>query len=253
MRSRRFVPLLAVFASLAGAVLTAQQPEPPRPRALTVAGLDANAPLHVAATLNGLSLQVQVALQPGWHLYGRDTGGGQPVQIEIGAGSAFAAAGALQTPMDAHGLITGDATLTLPLRSLPAGTGCQATMRFVVCDALQCLPPMALELSLPPLVSANAPTILLVAVDDSERTTRIAAFLNERGLQTTTTTYAKVQQADCDRHDVVLADSPTFGQTKGARAAAVKFPMTGTPIVAVGFLGTQLLEAQKVAMACGYI
>jgi hypothetical protein len=247
-------PVLAfVLAGLATVGLVAQGPSP-QAAALTVKGLPTAAPLQVAASLRGLELQVQVTIDAGWHLYARDTGGGQPVRIEIGPGSAFAAAGALQTPMDDKGQITGSATLALPLQKAPAGAGLRATMKFMVCDELQCLPPMQLELSLPP-ASESALSVLLVAVDESERTARIAAFLVERGFRTDVTTYAKVQQAECDAHDVVLADSPTFGQCGGKATLedVKKFPATASPIVAVGFLGTQLLVAQKVAMASGYI
>jgi hypothetical protein len=247
-------PVLAfVLASLATAGLAAQGSSP-QPATLTVKGLPAAAPLQVAATLQGLELQVQVTIDAGWHLYARDTGGGQPVQIEIGAGSAFAAAGALKTPMDDKGQITGSATLALPLQQAPAGAGLRATMKFMVCDELQCLPPMQLELALPAARDA-VPSVLLVAIDESERTARIAAFLTERGFRTDVTTYAKVQQAECDAHDVVLADSPTYGHFggKGTLEDAKRFPATASPIVAVGFLGTELLESQKVAMACGYI
>src|SRR5688572_29641581 len=123
------VALAFVLVSLATAGLAAQGPSS-QPTALTVEGLPAAAPLQVAATLHGLQLQVQVTLQDGWHLYGRDTGGGQPVQIEIGPGSAFAATGALEAPMDEKGHITGCATLALPLQRVPAGAGLRATMKF---------------------------------------------------------------------------------------------------------------------------
>ncbi|HEU4420450.1 MAG TPA: hypothetical protein VFT55_16050, partial [Planctomycetota bacterium] len=142
--------------------------------------------------------------------------------------------------------------LALPLQRVPAGAGLRATMKFMVCDALQCLPPMELELSLP-AARAKAPSVLLVAIDESERTTRIAAFLAERGFRVDVTTYAKVQQVECDAHDVVLADSPTFDQCRGKGGDVERFPATASPVVAVNYLGTQLLENQKVAMACGYI
>ena len=217
-------------------------------QALEVADLATGAPLQITAERAGLELRIHVALQPGWHLYGRDTGNGQPVTVTLAADRGFAATGPLVTPMAANGEITGNATLTLPLRQTGAGTAMAATLQFMVCDALQCLPPMTVALT-----SKNPPRVLLVAVDTSERTARIAAFLHARGLPTTTTTWADVTAAVCDAHDVVLADSPTFGQTRGKKIPATKFPETATPIVAVGFLGTQLLEAQRVAMACGYI
>ena len=68
------------------------------------------------------------------------------------------------------------------------------------------------------------------------------------------TTYAKVDTRACDRHDVVLADSKLFRKNeKGSVNRARGFPATRTPIVAVGFLGTELVEGQKIAMTSGYI
>ena len=245
--------LAALFLLAAGA--TAQDAAKAPPVALTVTGLPQKAPLTVAAARDGLALRVTVKIAPDWHLYGRDTGGGQPVAITVDSGG-FAAAGALQTPMDKEGLITGDAELVLPLRRAGDGDNLRATMKFMICDALLCLPPMTLTLATPDAGAAAAlppAKVLLVAVDESERTQRIAAFLKERGFVPTVTTYAKVTAEACDASDVVLADSPTFNQTKGARAAAMKFPETSAPVIAVGLLGTVVLEEHKVAMACGYI
>jgi len=70
--------LAAAFAAALAAVLPAQQT--PVPIRLAVSGLDDSAPLTMAATLDGERLKVQVALQAGWHLYGKDTGNGQPVR-----------------------------------------------------------------------------------------------------------------------------------------------------------------------------
>jgi hypothetical protein len=148
--------------------------------------------------------------------------------------------------MDHKGEITGDAELVLPLQRVAEGDALRATFRFIVCDALRCLPPMELEIATPP-------SVLLVAIADDERSARIAAFLTQRGFRVDVTTYAKVAAAECDAHDLVIADSPTFNQTKAGRSGAQKFPLTRTPMIAVGFLGSQVLVAQKVTMACGYI
>jgi hypothetical protein len=231
-----FVPSLLVAAAAAQGAA----------RALVVRGLPEGAPLAVAATADGRALRVQVELQPGWHLYARDVGGGQPVALRL-TGGAFAAAGALALPGDAEGHITGKAELVLPLRRVAAaGDALQATMAFACCDPVQCLPPIELTIETPFRV-------LLVAVDDGERTQRIAAFLRERGVTPTVTTYAAVTADACDAHEVVIADSPTFGQVRGKKAPTDKFPATSSPVIAVGFLGTRVLEHHKVAMACGYI
>jgi hypothetical protein len=242
---RRFAAALSTLVAL-----PAQAPS----QSLAIAGLPADAPVAVTASHDGVTLRIVADLQRGWHLYGRDVGGGQPVAVTI-TGGAFAAAGPLRTPMGDDGLITGKATLELPLQRRGDGDALAATMNFMVCDALQCLPPIELTLGAPAAAPAAAGPfpVLLVAIDDGERTQRIAGFLRARGFAATVATYSDVTAAICDAADVVVADSPTFGQVRGKKAPVEAFPATTTPIVAVGFLGTRLLEANKVAMACGYI
>jgi len=243
--------ILMVFGSLL-AVAPAQAPA----IALAVKGLPGGAPLAVTASHDGSALVVQVELEEGWHLYARDVGGGQPVAVRIDGG-AFAAAGKLVTPAGEDGLIEGKAELRLPLRRLAEGDELRATMTFMACDALQCLPPMEVQLVAPAALEPGPPAkpfpVLLVAVDEGERTQRVASFLRERGFVPSVATYTAVTAAQCDAHEVVVADSPTFGQLRGKGVNARTFPATASPVVAVGFLGTQLLEAQKVTMACGYV
>lgn len=241
----RLVAFLLALLGVAAATV-AQQAVP-----LTVTGMPAKAPLTVTAQHDGQTLAVQFDLQPSWHVYTRDTGGGQPVAVQV-TGGAFAAAGDLRLPPDEHGEVTGKATFELPLRRVGDGGQLLAQVDFMVCDPLECLPPISLSLR----TGGEAATqmkVLLVGVDKEARTERIAAFLRERGCYVGVTTYAEVRGDDCDRFDVVLADSPTFRNVKGQTANARKFPRTATPIVAVGFLGTELIEGQKVAMTSGYI
>ena len=220
---------------------------------IDVKGMPDDAPLTIVASHDAATLRLAFDLKDGWHLYGRDVGGGQPVEVRI-TGGVFEAAGKLVTPMNGEGLITGKGELLLPLRRTGDGAAIQATMSFMVCDALQCLPPIELELRSAQGKPQDGPCkVLLVAIDDGERTQRIAAFLRERGFVPTVATYATVTAEQCDAHDVVLADSPTFNQTRGKKANTKDFPKTESPVVAVGFLGTQILVAHKVAMACGYI
>lgn len=247
---RPMLRLLAAVAFLLGGVLAQA-----REHRLEVTGLPASAPLTVAASHDGELLRIVVDLKAGWHLYGRDVGGGQPVVVKI-TGGAFTAAEALRTPMDDKCLITGKATLELPLRRAGPGDALTATMGFMVCDALQCLPPIQLELrtSEAAVAAATEPfPVLLVAVDESERTQRIASFLRDHGFLPAVSTYATVTAAQCDVAAVVIADSPTHGQLRDTKAPVQSFPSTSTPIVAVGLLGTELLQANKVAMASGYI
>lgn len=243
---RAFVSVF--WCLLVGAV--AQVPSIP----LVVKGMPDDAPLVVAASHDGTTLRLVADIREGWHLYGRDVGGGQPVLVKL-TGGAFAAAGALRTPMDDKGLITGKATLELPLRRTGDGDALTATMAFMVCDALQCLPPIELELQgpAPAATPAAALRVLLVGVDDGERTQRIAGWLRERGFSPTVTTHASVTKELCDANDVVIADSPTFNQARKTKVQAEVFAQTKSPVVAVGYLGTRVLEANLVTMACGYI
>lgn len=218
---------------------------------IAATGLPADAPLRLTAEATAAKLTIHVQIEPGWHLYGRDTGGGQPVQVECLPASAFAAAGALQVPMDKDGQITGKQDLVLLLQAAGKGTELRARLRFMICDALQCLPPIEVALSGPVGDAGKPLAVLLVAVAKDARAERIAAFLGQRGCAPTITTWNDVDKAQCDAADVVLADSPLFGATKGAKVG--NFPDTTAPVVAVGFLGTELLKAQKVTMACGYI
>jgi hypothetical protein len=245
----RGVLLLPAVLLVASTHLPAQVAPAAAPIAVT--GLPAEAPLAVTAAATPTALTIRVQLEPGWHLYGRDTGGGKPVAVECLPDSAFAAAGPLRVPMDDRGQVTGKQELVLPLRAAAPGD-LRARMSFMVCDALQCLPPIELALAGTPAAAATGPlAVLLVAVANDARAERIAAFLKGRGCQPTVATWNEVTAAQCDAADVVLADSTLFDNTKPADVR--KFPNTSAPVVAVGFLGTELLEAQKVTMACGYI
>lgn len=247
------VLLLASLRAWSAALLLVAGASAQAKTQVVVKGMPEQAPLAVSASHDAATLRIHFELQDGWHLYGRDVGGGQPVTVRLGDG-AFAAAGALVTPMDDKGLITGAGDLKLPLRRVAAGEALTATMSFMVCDALQCLPPIELELSAAAAAAPAGPfRVLLVAVDEGERTDRIARFLAASGLVPTVATYATVTPELCDAYEVVIADSPTFGQVRGKKVDARSFPKTKSPVVAVGFLGTELLEAHKVAMACGYI
>ncbi len=243
----RLLPL--VLALLGTAALASQAAIP-----LSVTGLPPTAPLTITAQHDGRVLEVTVDLQAGWHVYTADAEGGLPLTVEITAG-AFEAAAPLVPPPATHGEVTGKATFKLPLRRVGDGAQLAAQVEFMVCDALQCLPPMTLQLATAKdaMLAVPALRVLLVGVDDGERTQRIATFLRTRGFATSVATYANVSQAACDGADVVLADSPTFRNVKGQTGNARRFPTTATPIVAVGFLGTELIEAQGVAMTSGYI
>ncbi|MHC4940936.1 MAG: hypothetical protein ACYTHK_18500 [Planctomycetota bacterium] len=66
--------------------------------------------------------------------------------------------------------------------------------------------------------------------------------------------YPEVTTRECDAADVVLADSRLFRKNaSGALGRARAFPKTASPIVAVGYLGTELIEGHGIAMTSGYI
>jgi len=218
-------------------------------RPLDVKGLPDDYPLTVSASASRTELAIDVHLQPEWHLYGRDTGGGAPVAVELADGSAFAPRGPLAVPVDASGRITGHARITLPLERVGKDDHLRARFRFMVCDALMCLPPAELEIT----GRAGALEVLLVVAEMGERSDRQKAFLAGRGFQVSVTSYEDIEQKQCDAHDVVIADSPLFGKTRGARNHALQFPRTVSPVVAVGFLGTEIIEKHGLAMTSGYI
>lgn len=138
----------------------------------------------------------------------------------------------------------------LPLKKKGRGRFVRARFDFMACDPLQCLPPMSVHVG-----GDMRPLAVLLVVDrEDERSARIATFLKENGIAPKVTTYTDVTTRACDAHDVVLADSRLFRKNdKSAVGRARVFPRTKSPIVAVGFLGTELIEGQKIAMTSGYI
>ncbi|MHC4813000.1 MAG: protein-disulfide reductase DsbD domain-containing protein [Planctomycetota bacterium] len=243
-----------------GSVCPAQE-APTRETKLSVKGMESDDPFTLSAKASETRLTVAIHLRKGWHMYGRDVGGGQPVDVKILDGSCFQAAGKLAVPMDEEGRITGDAILTLPLRRTKKGTTLRASFSFMACDALMCLPPREVTLQTAAMAAAGTPQklkVLLVTLDDAERAARIKSFLETRGFGCTVTHFKDVSKEECDRHDLVLTDSPNKDKDESrasmrAQRHALDFPETKSPIVTVGYLGTELLEAHKIAMACGYI
>lgn len=217
---------------------------------LEVAGLPEDAPLTLWASATPDALTVAVTMKPGWHLYARDVGGGQPVKLTLERRSDFVARGPLAVPAGDEGKLTGAFRLVLPLKKKGRGRVVRARLDFMACDPVRCLPPMSVQLrgDLRPL------KVLLVVDREDERSRRIADFLAKAGMQTKTTTYGQVTTRACDAHDVVLADSRLFKKNeRGSIGRARGFPPTESPIVAVGFLGTELIEGHKLAMTSGYI
>lgn len=226
---------------------------------LAVSGIEKGDPFEVTATATETGLEIAVVMRDGWHMYGEDVGGGEPVSVKVAKDSCVAAAGGLKIPATADGKLRGAFKLTLPLRRAKSGGGLRVTFSLMACDALMCLPPRDLSLTATKLGPAAGPLkVLVVTLDDAARSARIKAFLDGRGFACTLSKYDGLTTEVCDPYDLVVADSPNADQ-KTSRAAmkqrgvAMKFPRTSTPIIAVGYLGTVLLEAHEIAMACGYI
>jgi len=225
------------------ATAAAQQP-------LQVAGMPAEAPLTLWASASPDALTLDVKMKPGWHLYAADVGGGQPVSVTIERRSNFAAGGALVIPAGKEGKLTGAFRLVLPLKKKGRGNAIECRFDFMACDPLQCLAPMTVRIT----GELRRLKVLVVVDREDARSRRIFEFLKGRGMSPKVATYSKVTARACDLHDVVLTDSKLFRKNeKGSVGRARGFPKTSSPIVAVGFLATELIEGQKIAMTSGYI
>ena len=218
---------------------------------LVVSGVPHDAPIAIKASSTATDLIVDIVLEPEWHVYSRDVGGGQPVSLTTDSSSSIVATGEMQLPNSDSGKLTETVRVRLPIGRGRNGNPARsdATLRIQVCDALMCQPPMDVK------ITGEVPSlrVLLVVGVQDERTTRIEEWLNSYGFEVSTETYANVEADDCESHDVVLADSNVFRKTTATRADIHKFPKTKTPLVAVGFNGTELIESHKIAMTSGYI
>jgi Thiol:disulfide interchange protein DsbD, N-terminal len=223
-------------------------------RELTITGIPEEAPFKVRATADPSRLIVELDIKKGWHAYSRDTGGGEPIALSLSKGSGFARVGKLRLSKDKEGELHGRVKIEQWLEPAAGGDkkskhGIEAKLNFMVCDPMQCLPPIELTISgkIEPL------RVLLVTSSKDEHATRIQKFLIDRGFSVEATTYPEVDSKTCDAHEVILADSKLFREDgKGGRKAR-DFPKTKTPIVAVGFLGHLIVEAHGLAMTSGYI
>ena len=227
---------------------------------LDVEGIERGDPFTVSATASSQDLTLSIAMKKGWHMYARDVGGGDPVSLTVAKASCFAAGGELEIPASADGKLKGTFKLVLPLRRAKPGGALSARFSFMACDALMCLPPRDITLSTKKIAGAGKGPlkVLLVTLGEAERRGRIKTFLDERGFACTLGEYEGLTAKQCEQFDVIVADSPNASdavarEVRKKRRVAMQFPRTKTPIVAVGFLGTELLEAHEIAMACGYI
>lgn len=245
-----FPSSLRLAKLLWGALLTGLLAMPARAQHdLEITGLPDDAPFSVTAWADASRLVIDLHLRSDWHAYSRDVGGGEPLRISFAKDSGIHALGKLRLPKDHEGQLTGHVRIEQWIRVDEGSHQLDATLDFMVCDAMRCLPPIQLCLrgKITPL------RVLLVTSGKDAFTERIHAFLVKRGFEASVSTYDTVDVDTCDRHDLVLAASKLFREDgKGGRKAS-SFPRTQRPIVAVGFLGTRLIENHGLAMASGYI
>ncbi|MCA8971906.1 MAG: hypothetical protein KDC95_19120 [Planctomycetes bacterium] len=214
---------------------------------LAIEGLPLDAPFKVHATADRARLVVDLVFDAGWHAYARDVGGGSPISIKATGKTPANWIGELRMPASDNGELTGYVRLIQRLQLQDKANHLEAALDIMVCDALQCLPPMTLRMT-----GDIAPLSVLLVVDvDDDHARRVRDFIAAEGFEVDMTTYPSATTEACDAHDIVVCDSKTFGSVKmdGVRG----FPKTRSPIVAVGFLGTELLEGQGIAMTSGYI
>lgn len=235
------ISLLLATVLLAAQHLTAQHD-------VEIRGVPADAPFAVTAWVDATRLVIDLELNDDWHCYASDIGGGQPLSLEFTGDSAVRAVGKLRLPRDRAGELHGRVRIEQWIRA-KVGDTFRAKLDFMVCDPMQCLPPIELTLrgKISPL------RVLLVTSSSDAYAERVRSFLSERQFAVTSVLYDQVDAKTCDAHDVVLASSKLFREDgKGGRKAR-SFPKTESPIVAVGFLGTQLIENHGIAMTSGYI
>lgn len=205
--------------------------------------------VEVTASASPGFLLVDLDIADGWRAYSRDVGGGNPVLIELAEDCDFVVTGPVKLPEAYDGKIIGSARWQLPIKSRGEGKDLRAVVWFQICDELECYAPTRVDVVGDP----RSMSVLLVVGEPGERSLRIETFLKGRGFKVAVTTYEKVQSSDCEQCDVVLADSKLFRKTARVRQHVLKFPQSETPIVAVGFFGTELIEAHGIAMTSGYI
>lgn len=214
---------------------------------VTLSGIPLRAPFQMKASVDRSRLIIDVAFQDGWHAYARDVGGGAPIRIETTDGEKSSQLGQLRLPATEGGELGGHVRLIQWLKLPVDEAEFDLTLHMTVCDALECLPPYEIRLS----GSVTPLAVLLVAAQNDDRTDKIATFLRDRHFRVDTITYGEVTAEACDTHDLVIADSTLF--TESRRVDVADFPKTTSPLITVGFLGTELVEAHGLAMTSGYI
>lgn len=198
-------------------------------------------------------LFIHVAIENEWHIYAPGSKAGVPFAIKMMDESDFELNGEVHVVQDAKGVVSGNTTIRVPIKKKGDGNQLQFYFDYQACDALECNQPERLEFM--GKVEQTGPQRVLLLVDaDNERAQRIKTLIEDSGIQCTVKPYADDLTSNLlDAFDVVVTDCPGFRNSRSGLDAVKDFPKTQTPILASGFLGTQLIENHQLAMTSGYI
>lgn len=204
-----------------------------------------------AATID--QIFITVTIESEWHIYAPGSKAGVPLTVKMNEGSDFSLAGDIHVEQNEKGEVGGVATIRIPIERSGEGNKLDFDFDYQACDALECEEPV--RLNFVGDVSNQGPRKVLLVVDaNDERAQRISKLISDAGIDCETHLYKdELSREFCDSFDVVITDCPGFRNSRDGLAAVEKFPRTDTPIIAVGFLGTRLIENHKLALTSGYI
>lgn len=210
-------------------------------------------PVEAKAMATGDQVFITVTIEPEWHIYAPGSKAGVPFTVKMNDGSNFQLAGDIHVDQNEKGEVGGVATIRIPITSTGDGSKLDLLFDYQACDALECEEPVRLQFT-GEVFDTSPRRVLLVVDANDERTQRISELITGAGMECETHLYKdELSREVCDSFDVVVTDCPGFRNSKDGFAGVSKFPLTDTPIVAVGFLGTNLIENHKLALTSGYI
>lgn len=185
-------------------------------------------------------------------MYAPGSKAGMPVTLKSLENSDYDVTGEIVVPQNKKGEVSGAVVFRTPIKKNEGGKHLAVEFSYQVCEGRICLPPSNCEFSGEP--SKGPVDVLLMVGEEGERTDRIAAMLTSEGFDCTTRTYeSRPEKAYCDRFDVVIVDSELYDKSKSLGKLATKFPKTRAPMVAVGYIGCQVVKSHQIAMASGYM
>ena len=213
---------------------------------------ETQAPVDVSACATQGMLFIRVDLKDQWHLYAPGSTAGVPITVKALENSDYELSGEITVPQNDRGEISGTAVVRVPIRRKRSGNRLSVEFGYQACDARTCLLPARCSLLGEP--SRGPVDVLLMVRAQGDRADRIAGMFRSEGFRCTVRTFeSRPDRGFCDRFDVVIGDCEGYQQSKSIVSFARDFPKTQTPIIAVGFLGSELVEAHQIAMTSGYI